>query len=53
MSDDELRKELMKGYKEKILVLNQDMSSEDLVRYFRFLLSNARRLYTRFLQKKV
>lgn len=39
----------MKEYKKEILINSKRLSSEDLVRYFKFLHSNAKKLYLRYL----
>lgn len=44
------KNEVMKEYQKEILVKNKNLSSEDLVSYFKYLHSNAKKLYLKYLR---
>ena len=44
--------EIIKEYKKEILVNSKNLSSEDLIRYFKYLHANAKKLYIKYLTNK-
>ena len=49
--DKIFNQEIIQHYQQHIVAHNENMSSEDLIRYFRYLLQNAKSLYLRHITK--
>lgn len=48
----QFREEMIKQYHHEILVNNRNLSSEDLIRFFKYLHSNAKKLYIKYIKNK-